>query len=329
MTDLYLAAAALYLFSAGLFVLGLKWAQRKRRQTVVLVAGFVIVSLGVYLFWLQDSAILASIFPFSSVIVLSNWLPPLAAFLGGMTWARMAGPARRRALLVVPLLVFSLHREHEIFLQSPPRTENKWKGDIALQTTQATCVAAAAATLLRYYGIPATEQEMARLALTRDEGTAIPGLYRGLKLKAQGTPYRVEAFTTDLQGLYERVQQGPVLLHVRLDLHTGVSRRYVTDWRWIPGQAHTVVLFRFLPDGRAEVGDPSVGREAWPLQALCDLWHGEGVRLVPPGAPEALGPISSGHASVPNEASRPAAPRRRATGSRPPRGRAPRPGPWT
>ena len=51
---------------------------------------------------------------------------------------------------------------------------------------EATCGAAAAATLLNLRGIPATEQGMIRRCLTSRHGTEPLGLYRGLKLATEG-----------------------------------------------------------------------------------------------------------------------------------------------
>src|SRR5690606_12744726 len=106
------------------------------------------------------------------------------------------------------------------------------------------CSPAAAATLLRHYDIPATETELVDLCLTRLEGTSLHGLYRGLKLKTAGTPWDVEAFNGNLEQLHEYVESGPVILNVRLPFEMGPESIYVTQWGWVPGQGHTVVVLR-------------------------------------------------------------------------------------
>ena len=46
------------------------------------------------------------------------------------------------------------------------------------------------------------------------------------------------------------------------------------------GVPHSVVAFK-IDDKRIEIGDPAIGREHWPLEALDVLWHGVAFRLVP------------------------------------------------
>jgi hypothetical protein len=56
-------------------------------------------------------------------------------------------------------------------------------------------------------------------------------------------------------------------------------RAYVSEWGWTPGKRHAVVVFGFLPGGKLDIGDPSVGREKWDEAALTVLWNGEGIQL--------------------------------------------------
>ena len=46
------------------------------------------------------------------------------------------------------------------------------------------------------------------------------------------------------------------------------------------GKRHAVVVFGFLPNGKLDIGDPSVGRESWNTESLAVLWNGEGIQLV-------------------------------------------------
>ena len=70
-----------------------------------------------------------------------------------------------------------------------------------------------------------------------------------------------------------------MLINVELRRGENVDPRYQKLWGWIPGVSHSVVLFRFLPSGRIEIGDPDIGRETWNIDALRVLWHGNGIRL--------------------------------------------------
>jgi hypothetical protein len=219
------------------------------------------------------------VLPVSSVPLLGNWLLPAVAALAGLAWRLIPGGVVRRGVLLVPLLGLCVHRTLAPVLATPPADlANQWSGGVCLQTSPATCSAAAAATLLRAHGIDATEAEMARLCLTTLRGTMDQGVYRGLKLKTTGTPWDVEAFDTDATGL--RKMTGPVILSVRLDRSAGVDPRYEKLWGWQPGVSHTVVFFRFTEDGaKVEIGDPAVGREQWSARDLDVLWHGEGLSL--------------------------------------------------
>ena len=151
---------------------------------------------------------------------------------------------------------------------------------MCLQTSQASCSPAAAATLLRWHGIDADEQEMALLCLTGNDGTPMLGLYRGLKLKTADTPWDVYMFSggkvQDLRGV------GPVLISVELRPEVRAVRpmRQLQAAGWIVGVAHSVVLIGFIDDHRVAIADPAVGREIWSVEDLRLLWHGQGVRLV-------------------------------------------------
>ena len=172
-----------------------------------------------------------------------------------------------------------LYQAYGFLLGTPPPLDDRWKHGVCRQSSQTSCGAAAAATLLRAYGIESSETEMAELCLTRSAGTPMLGLYRGLKLKTAGTNWDVRPFRGDIASL--RTETGPVLLSVRFDRRATTDRRYEQAWGWSPGVAHAVVFFGFLPDGRVEIGDPNVGREQWRVQDLEVLWHSEGIRLEP------------------------------------------------
>lgn len=310
MGDIYLGIAIMMLLAVGLFALGL-WAGRRVSRRVfrgMAVAGVAGVLL--HAFWLLEHPGLAWLLPFSNLVVVGNWSPLFVGLLAGLAWAcrpvgaaasgdggnafpaargpgRSPGsvaamrqrPAWRKLLLVGVLVAVCLWRAYGRLLGEPPPCGDFWVNGVCVQTSQASCSAACATTLLKAHGIEATEAELAVLCLTRKWGTTRHGVYRGLKIKTAGTPYRVEVFHWDLDEL-RRKPPGPVLLHVRLDRGTTDDPRYVRDWGWTPGVGHAVVLFGFLGDGLVEMGDPGVGREKWRVDHLKVLWHGWGMRLV-------------------------------------------------
>jgi Peptidase C39 family len=86
------------------------------------------------------------------------------------------GGLARRIVLVLALEAVAWFAVVRPIWGIPPRCRDRWEGDFCVQTTEATCTAACAATLLRVHGIEVTEQEMADLCLTR-RGTRWQGLY--------------------------------------------------------------------------------------------------------------------------------------------------------
>ena len=278
MTDLYLAVALMAAVSVALFLVGLALGRRLAPGVLAFAALLTCAFIVAFVRFASDRLLLTRLLPFSNVIVLADWLPPAVALLAGLAWRRIEGRAWRKGLLVVPLVLLCGFRSANSLFGSAPPPDDRWKRGVCLQTSQASCSAAAAATLLKAHGIDATEAEMARLCLTREAGTPMHGLYRGLKLKTKDSPWEVQAFRGDLRSL--RREGGPVMLSVRLDPGPGVDERYARLWGWTPGVNHTVVFFGFLDDGKTEVGDPAVGRANWRVEDLAVLWHGEGLRLV-------------------------------------------------
>jgi hypothetical protein len=270
-----MALAATAFFAMGLQI-GRRWP---RRRTIPLLAS-VIVFMLVFARVLLDSVVMLRLLPFSNAIVVANWQLPAAGLVIGVAWHLLPRPVWRRCLLIVPLAALGIWRFYGPLMGSPPAgIENRWSEGVCIQSSHSTCGAAAAATLLRVAGIDASESEMADLCLTRTHGTTFHGLYRGLSLKTAGTHWRVEIVRSSLDAL--RTSDRPILLNVGLPRDTaGIDPRYERDWGWTPGTSHSVVLFRFLPDDKMEVGDPAVGREQWFTESLHALWHGQALRLV-------------------------------------------------
>lgn len=237
----------------------------------------------------QDRLSWARLLPWEGVAVLGRATLPEAALLCGLfAPALRAAAGRRAAPLVAVVLTLSAYQSLRPLVGAPPETgPARWSGRVCLQTSEATCSASSAATMLAHAGIATSEPELARLCLTRETGTPMLGVYRGLRRKARGTGVHVAVFTSaDVAALKLAAERGPVLISVGLDRwpRHPVDARYEREWGWTPGRRHAVVVLGFLPGGRVEVGDPAVGREVWKEESLSVLWHGEGLQLVPGGA---------------------------------------------
>jgi hypothetical protein len=290
--DLALGAVLLTIAAVLCFLAGAAVVRRASGPAVSIVFLIVVAALVGLLLFMQDRLIWARLFPFTGVIVLASFALPPIALLAGVLWVYLAKgkDGSRRGLVVGLLLVLGLVYTVKPFWGAPPPMHPETEEDgVVMQTSFSSCSAASAATLLRVHDIPATEEEMAQLCLTRRDGTSMLGVYRGLRKKTEGTPWRVDVLSgADVAALKQAAQDGPVLLSVGLDRFPApdTDKRYAEQWGWTPGLRHAVVLFGFLPprrgttEDRLDIGDPSTGREKWSEGALGVLWRGEGIRLV-------------------------------------------------
>ncbi len=278
MYDLVVGIFVIGLLSALLFVTSLRLSRTLGDRTVHLLGILTVALIVCYVVHVQGHPELSRVLPFSNLIVVSNWQPLLVSVLAGLMWHRMPGRAWRRALPTTALVGACLLGVYRPILARPPKMNDRWDGQVCLQTAQASCSPAAAATLLAAHGIAATEQEMAMLCLTSEDGTPMHGLYRGLKLKTAGTQWDVYMFSgariRDIQGC------GPVLLSVELrpDMRDVMPQLQAAGW--IVGVPHSVVMMDFIDADRVAIADPSLGKEIWSVDDLRLLWHGDGVRLV-------------------------------------------------
>ncbi|MBB6052420.1 hypothetical protein [Armatimonas rosea] len=256
-----------------------------RRRATLLAPLALLVAVGHSVF-LSDRLVWAAWVPWSGVVflVLATPLPLVLLFLT-LLWPRLTGSVPQRLRLAAPLLALTLWLSLGSFWGTPPETSAAppLADGVVRQTSEVSCSAASAATLLQVAQLPATETELAALCLTRRAGTPLLGVYRGLRHKAAGTPWRVGVLShAPLAQLRAATQTGPVLISVGLDRwQRGYDPRYVTEWGWTPGKRHAVVVFGFLPGGKLDIGDPSVGRETWSVESLAVLWNGEGIQLLP------------------------------------------------
>jgi hypothetical protein len=281
MSDLYLACLAITAVAVGLFLLTLFGIRKLSARLCDGVALVVVAVLFFYIFELWYDVRVSDWFPTSSLIILSNWLPILAAVLAAVVWRRAEGSKPRQWIYAGGLLVSGGYAMVHPLLGSPPECGERWdRLGTCLQTTDNTCSPACAATLLKHYGIATTEREMAELCLTR-EGTSWQGLYRGLKLKTAGTRYDVEVRRCS-SGTLRQLAGEPMILSVGLEAGSTVDREFTREFGWEPGVNHSVVLVGFSSTGNAIIADPSqeLCREHWDRETLDTLWRGYAFRLV-------------------------------------------------
>jgi hypothetical protein len=249
-------------------------------QQTVLAVG-IVLAMAIYARTVWQSTELARWLPVSSLIVVSNWFPLFLMALAAVVVRMPSSAARHRRLLVASLAACSCYAALSPLLGQVPNCGEQWteSGD-CVQTTDYTCSAASAATLLRAHGIPATEREMAELCLTR-RGTSWLGIYRGLKLKTQGTRWDVEVVRCSREELPKHCDS-PLLIDVGLESGQHVDQAFREEYGWRPGLNHSVLLTGFTSDAHAMIVDPMpmIGREEWDPATFKLLWRGYGMRLV-------------------------------------------------
>lgn len=316
MEDIRLAIGLIGFVSAAVFCGFYRWFRNSSNFVLNLAAAGIVILIGVYVRTVWGQLWIVRYIPLPSVIILSNWFPVLLSALAAIVWIRLgsetasaqnppkkASAARhpseaasdssaiywgrilRRIPVMAILLAASVYSLLYFVPSEPPECGNEWEyprvplvWPICKQTTPYTCSAAAAATILNTLEIGTSEQQMARLCLTKS-GTTWLGLYHGLSTMLLGTDHRVEFFSGDLRKLQDNANGQPVLLCCRLDPDIAARfPEYQEYGGWIPGTAHTVVYFRPLADYHI-VGDPSRGYEVWTTEDLKRLWTGDGLRL--------------------------------------------------
>jgi hypothetical protein len=211
----------------------------------------------------QVAAAEARLFPWDFYPVVEPWLTtgPAAFLAGAGVHAARASLWKRDALLVLGGL-FLVRTGWTAWPSGGAleRLDGRVRADgVCLQTSDYTCGPAAAAALLHWYGISATEREMAELCGTRAGfgGTSECGLMRGLrrKLAGDGRPWIRRCSYEELTA--------PSL----------VSLRHV----WLQGHCTMVVD---VGDEGVTLVDSQSGRCWLPRERFERAWTGSAITLV-------------------------------------------------
>ena len=288
MHDLRLAMALMMFMSVAAFLGVRRLCANGNPRVLDGAAAVTVVIVGVYIRLVWGQLWIVKWIPLPSVVILSNWFPVLLGILAAILWQRMQSHSVARRMPIQLLLIgATIWSEIYVIPRQPPECGNEWiepTADapfrICRQTKPNTCSAAAAATMLTSLGIEASEKEMAQLCLT-GEGTTWLGLYHGLSIRLQGTRFHAEFFEGDLEVLDIVAGEFPVLMCCKLsDSVDQANPDYKRNGGWIPGVAHSVVLFRRAGEDYL-IGDPSQkDAEFWTTQDVENLWTGQGLRIV-------------------------------------------------
>lgn len=269
------AIAGGFAFAAGRRV-GRKWG----RRTAAGVTAACLLAAIATAFLFRDAVGWAAVLPFSGLIVLSRPAPICLAAMAGVMSADGRMPVVRSGVLIGAVSVAGAYYLVEPVLGRPPACRDRRDDGVCIQTTPVTCTAACAATLLREVGIEADEAEMARLCLTRGEGTLWMGLYRGLKLRTARTPWDVAVASGTAEDLI--AGGGPAVVAVGIEAGTDAAPIYAEQYGWTPGVPHSAIFFAPAGDDRVAMGEPTegVGREEWSREDLDVLYRGRALRLI-------------------------------------------------
>jgi hypothetical protein len=241
-----------------------RWSPRLRWLLIsfaILMVGIVGASLG----HIVPMAVEEMVSFIGGATVICCWM---ALVLLGIVWA-----APRRHFSSTFLVLLGLIAAILILLDSGARLwwrygmPHLWEmtADASgglVQSTSSTCSPACAVMLLNYYGIPASEGEMAYLANTTLFGTDAYAMARALTGKMHGRGYQARVDTSDYDGLIG--QGSPFIAHVRL-----------------PKVGAHALLVRKTTARFVEVIDPLVGIPERMSRADFEaIWDGSLVRAV-------------------------------------------------
>lgn len=252
-----------------------RYRSRQARSTTYL---FVAALLPLYFAFVWDRPVLTQLIPASGVIVLGNWLPLWACFfLGSYMSTDSIGLCRRRVLCSVTFVLIGYSLTAPRLGSAPVCKTQETKRELLYQSTPYTCSAACAASILRLHGIDATEGEMADLCLTR-KGTHWMGVFRGLKLKTNGTAWTVVAEEFSEEALDAMTLPGILAINVDVTRFDADHDHGFDD-----SVGHSVVYLGRSPGDGTVVFDPSpdFGVEDWFQPTRSSVRSGVILKLVP------------------------------------------------
>lgn len=196
------------------------------------------------------------------------WSVPFAIALFTVASPHMSSQSARRGLIGLSIVLWAFGTDRLLATArfDPETMDGVVQADgVCRQTTDYTCGAAAAATLLHHYGVTTNEREMAELCWTNSlTGTDELCVARGLRRKLEDTsltPFITTATYEDLVTWNE-----PVAVTIKYQL-------LVDHW----------VVVIDAREGRVLVGDPMGGRRIFTEEAFRERWRGVMVKLVPRG----------------------------------------------
>ena len=249
----------------------------------LLVLGITLLLASLYAAILVGRLELIGYFPGGNAVFQSNATPILIFFATGLAWTLPSLHQANRQLRFVSMAGLSV-----LFFLSPwlrPQIrpvvsdeQARFIDGICLQSHEATCAPAAAATLLTYHGISASEHDLIRRCLTSSDGTEPLGLYRGLAISSQLGRFAPK-IASKHPTRWSSLEQFPLIALVSFSddfrADTASKRRILGR----DADGHAIVVFGQRPNGDYVIGDPAVGRTVWEREAFERRFFGNAIYL--------------------------------------------------
>lgn len=158
-----------------------------------------------------------------------RWWGLAGAFLTlGAHFDRM-NPGIRNLLLLVSIAIFiltAIYWDNFVAENSFNFKEEGWHGGICAQSTNYTSACASCATMLKHFGVNASEKQMAKLCLTDKRGTAHIYIARGLQMMLDPAVYKI------------------IIARVKWEELQNIPAPFITKIYLSTGAAHTVAVIK-------------------------------------------------------------------------------------
>jgi len=227
-----------------------------------------------------------ALFTVGSAVLLSNLTLVLASFLAGLAWEIDEVPAVRKAvglgtLVALAAILFFAPLLRPVLKPVVVSSLGRWSNGVCLQTHEASCGAAATATLLREVGISATERELIDDCLTSQDGTEPLSLYRALVRRTLGKELKPQIAAKNPEA-WDELGQYPILAMVAPADSGFLSPSQSGRLRHLLGRSsegHAVAILGRRANGDYVIGDPSSGRVVWTPYELSLYFKGQAICL--------------------------------------------------
>lgn len=252
----------LQLLAAALFAAAGAWAMRRSRPWATAAAAAFLSLILLKAIVGHVPALEPTVFPWDWYpLVEPSWYLLPAMFLAGaglqLLWR---SPWKRHLLLTASALLFARTGAAAWATLRTPELEGTVNDSgVCLQSASYSCGAAAATSFVYYYGVRATEKEMAELCLTRAGGpgligTSDAGVVRGLRRK--------------LAGRYD--------IHIARTVYDDLPTPALVPLELWPGLGHCVMVWRVDPE-LVHLVDPRCGRMTLSRHVFERMWTGSAI----------------------------------------------------